>query len=1143
MMSKSPINPQWPPLLLDLCQVVAHNLQPGPSKLPQEGALRRYFGNDEFEVLCKLVINHELLQPTSPEPPPAEQQARGAVVLIPDFMGSELFIDGQPFWINLRAITGGLNKLKVFHEIDKHKEVFPDPLPKVEVGGPDLRLYARAILTLARFWQVHVFTYDWRQSMAYNAALLTSFLQQQQLYDQPLRLVAHGSGGLIARCFVQQNASRWYPAQGSPQENHLVMVGTPNEGTYWAVQLLTGTDKLIRWLDKLDRHNSLPQVLRIFNSFPATYELLPPRSKLAGINQELYQRGTWVPLPVRRHLLDSANCLHEKLAAQPSSLDRGSMVAILGCNQPTIHGLDIVSTGEFRFHETLRGDGRVAFPPAAESAPTSANSSAAPGLPAAPAATLVTDLPTYYVDESHGSLLRNPLVLKSVAEILGNQRTSTLPARPIITRTLSQLEKYWHRPIGEDLAGSGLELIAEGLPAVRGAAPAATRGPREEYTAAEEGFTAAEEALIRAAAGDANPTLRLDKLSTTTTSNGVRKKVTVRILLQDICQVDTDLLMVGRYVGAPITNRLLALDKALNSWIRRAIDQGLLSADLGKVFYLPRPNVEAIKSSVRARALLLLGMGEEGHYTQHDLRYLMSNASFTAVSLGIRRFAAVVLGSRGREGRGCLSEEGALMSFLHGISEGLDRCGVPGAGELPTDLDITLLSRDQTQFDRQVKFFENLGSQQQAHIDGMELEFRGNECYANPASSPAPAPNYKDLPGDLPKPDRGPRITITKDGSRYRFTALIDGAVIPVRELDVQDYFPSTIPGRLMDSMMLQEQETYGELMSTLLFPLDFQDYFSEPLTFILDNTTASMPWEMACFAQLQNRLASEGRPASTRRSLSRELQLARQFSTMLSPKPGTPPPRNHSLRILVIADPAPEPELQLPGARREGRAVVEILSSIKAYFNRLQSTDATAIKLDIVERIGEAECDFLEIMALILNGSFDVIHFAGHGIYIENDPCHQGWVFGKNRTLTAQEIFRARHVPRLVFANACFSSVVREGAPLTSDSPTKSLAGIAEAFFERGVRNYLGTGWAVNDQLALDFASEFYAQALVGQSADKLLASPDSQNPLQELCTLGKAIAAARNCIYPSGGSTWGAYQHYGLATDYLLNWHRDDR
>ncbi|MCB2377077.1 CHAT domain-containing protein [Hymenobacter sp. BT635] len=1119
MMPATPINPAWPQLLLDLCQLAEtpaeHNLP--PDLQAKRDRLWAYYGKREYKILLELIHKNELLKPLEPGVP--GHAVRGSLVLIPDFMGSELSVNGKPVWLDLQAITQGLQGLKVYHDVDKGKETDrPDPLPQVTVTGPSLRLYTRAVLTLARYWDVHIFAYDWRQSMDTGANALAAFLDKQHLSAGPLRLVAHGSGGLLARRFVQLHPTRWYPGYGAAQVNRLVLVGTPNEGTYWAVQLLSGTDKMVRWLDKLDLANSLPQVLRILNSFPATYELLPPRHALEGAAQEIYERGTWVPLPVRKHLLKKAQDFHKNLRDkdQPASLDPASMVAVMGCNQATIFKLETVSPGEFRYQETMNGDGRVAFRPV----------SAQGGPPAAPAEPV---LPTYYIDETHGSLLANPLVLKSVDEIFRNQRTATLPARPIVTRTFAQREKFWHRPIGEDIAGSALEYLAE-----RHSPGRSHPGPpdtREEYLAAEE-------TLVRAAAGEANPTQRLDTLTRDTgRTTEQHKKITLRVLQQNICEVDTDLLMIGRYVGAPLTNRFLELDVALDSWIGRAIDRGLLSGELGKAFYLPRPATAGMDQKVKARAMLLLGMGEEGRYSHHDLRFLMSNASFMAASLGIRRFTAVVLGTRGRGGRGSLSETGALLSFIQGVAEGLDRCG-PTTTDVQA-LDITLLARDEAQCKCQVEFFEQARATGNTLVPGLELDFQGGQCLpaAAPRAARPPKPPKDDPPGDLPERKWGPRITIEQEGTRYRFTALIDGAVIPVRELDVQPYFPSTLPGRLMESQMLREQETYGELMSTLLFPLDFQDYFDEPLTFVLDSNTAGLPWEMACFAQMQNRLATEGTPHSTRKSLSREMQLARQFRTMLSPKPGIPPPRNHSLRILIIADPAPEPHLQLPGARREGRAVVDILSTVKAYMNAQSNA---AIKLDVVERIGEAECDFLEIMALILNGSFDVIHFAGHGVFDPKDPTQQGWVFGQGRVLTAREIFRARHVPRLVFANACFSSVVRKQPAFVADSLNGSLAGIAEAFFERGVRNYLGTGWPVNDEQALTFAREFYAQVLVKQSAESLLegVAPGYADKKEKHATLGQAIAAARNAIYNGGGSTWGAYQHYGQATDYLLYW-----
>ncbi len=82
----------------------------------------------------------------------------------------------------------------------------------------------------------------------------------------------------------------------------------------------------------------------------------------------------------------------------------------------------------------------------------------------------------------------------------------------------------------------------------------------------------------------------------------------------------------------------------------------------------------------------------------------------------------------------------------------------------------------------------------------------------------------------------------------------------------------------------------------------------------------------------------------------------------------------------------------------------------------------------------------------------------------------------------------------------------------------SRGLATIAQAFFERGVPNYLGSGWPVNDTQASTFAAEFYRQVL-------------------DEATLGKAMQEARRKIFDESlGSTWGAYQLYGNPRDVLV-------
>jgi len=184
------------------------------------------------------------------------------------------------------------------------------------------------------------------------------------------------------------------------------------------------------------------------------------------------------------------------------------------------------------------------------------------------------------------------------------------------------------------------------------------------------------------------------------------------------------------------------------------------------------------------------------------------------------------------------------------------------------------------------------------------------------------------------------------------------------------------------------------------------------------------------------------------------------------------------------------------------------------------------------------SRCDPVEILSLLLTRQFDVVHFAGHGIF---DPEHDnmGWVFNRECVLSANEIFRVRQVPRLVFANACRSSQVEAGVNPTPDRAAQN-ASLAEAFFARGIENYIGAGWPVDDQAARDFAVAFYSRAVGMGPRDELL--PDGPMMLKD------AVSEARKALLDpfrrgdrAGQSspalaTWGAYQHYGKGTSRLL-------
>jgi len=131
----------------------------------------------------------------------------------------------------------------------------------------------------------------------------------------------------------------------------------------------------------------------------------------------------------------------------------------------------------------------------------------------------------------------------------------------------------------------------------------------------------------------------------------------------------------------------------------------------------------------------------------------------------------------------------------------------------------------------------------------------------------------------------------------FQYSALSQTATIPVRELKSNPYFTRRLPERLKQAQTRSEQEDFGELWANYLIPEEFLRMIeaSGHLTLVLDESTASFPWEMVAV-----------RKYGSARFLGVDHQLARLFRTSFSTVPGMLPPINKHLRVLIIADPSP---------------------------------------------------------------------------------------------------------------------------------------------------------------------------------------------------------------------------------------------
>ena len=972
---------------------------------------------------------------------------RGNIIFIPGIMGSELTVteDGDDDTVWLSFPRLIWGGInKLRLTQDGMREA--DSARRVQPSGLDKDSYAETVLWLKTYWNVEPFAYDWRKDLDQAAERLKE-LVETKFKNQPVHLVAHSMGGLVSRNFIRLYPSVWKSMLEPKklQGGRLIMLGTPNYGSHAIAQAMVAKDKLVKWLAAADLRHDLDEVLEVLNGFVGSYQLLPSPAKLPSPEQALYMPSNWGSYPIVAAHLARARKFHEDLEAS-ATIDPERMSYIAGCNQDTLTAVRINGPGVFEFDTTLKGDGRVTH-----------------------ALGLLPGVLTYYVDEIHGDLQKHEQVLVAIDDILRTGKTGVLATEPVAARAVRSVPSARVRAVQDRQEAGQIRKIAE-------ATKANHSSPTERRRA---------EALLRQAImAQAPPAARAvtDSVSVKTPGNVTAMKSTqarilpkVKLVHGDIRDIKTPVVVVGHYQGLPPVRAVGALDEAMDRWISKAVARGMIGGGLGEVFLIPNT-----QTGLAANAVILAGMGEYGRFNREDLDLLFANVTYGVTALGWREFATVVIGS----GEGNLSLEQAVEGMIGGVGSALRR--LQGQGHLDR---LSIVEYDAGR------------CKAIAHVLNEIFGIREDSKRRPFTPKELPKRTRRSRPLAVVKQDdmKGSRITIERDRDVFRFSAITKQAVIPVREITVQSSYAEGAAELLKEAQTLDEQHKYGKLLHSYLMPEDFQGMIDMmPLTLLVDRSTAAFPWEMAAFERHgQIVFYGPGR------------QLTRQFRTTLSGAPGLiAPPCPNRLRVLVIADPAPEADLQLPGARAEGHAVVRILQ---------QMSQAHDLEITIEQRIGTEECDPVELLALILSEEFDLIHYSGHGDFDEKNPSKSGWIFGKEHVLSARDIFRARRVPRLVFANACFSGVIRTGKPFTLQESNQSLAGLAQAFFERGVQNYIGTGWPVDDAAALEFAKVFYEEALSGKE-------------------LGPSLSKARKAIL-TNGSTWGAYQHYGQATAKLIN------
>jgi Lecithin:cholesterol acyltransferase len=340
--------------------------------------LLAYFGEAEYRDLARLARRADRAGVNDIHP---------HVVVVPGILGSQLGLTRPPpmpndvLWLDPIDIQVGRLRLL---GLDSGAPIVP--LGGVHYSYLKLRLRLRA----AGF-AVTVHDYDWRLAIEESAASLAERLRA--CAARRLAIVSHSMGGLVSRAALA--------LPGTGHIERVLMLGTPNLGSYAPVQALRGTYAVVRKIARLDAGSSAERLTEeVFNSFPSLYQMVPVSrgNGAAGLlDQAQWPRSGPALRPA---LFERARRFHAGLAAP----DR-RFVAIVGVGQETVTAASRTRAG-FVYTITRHGDGTV---------------------PARSAA--LDDAHTYFTTAAHSDLTRDARVAAAIVDLLSRPGTHRLPSR------------------------------------------------------------------------------------------------------------------------------------------------------------------------------------------------------------------------------------------------------------------------------------------------------------------------------------------------------------------------------------------------------------------------------------------------------------------------------------------------------------------------------------------------------------------------------------------------------------------------------------------------------------------------------------------------------------------------------------------
>lgn len=986
-------------------------------------------------------------------PPPAE---RPAVFVIPGILGSHLRDGDTRIWLSLRLVAG-LERL-----------AWEPGSERVQPDGAIGRVYDDLMEHLAATHEVIEFAFDWRRPIEDEArrlaAALEAELDRRSASGQPVRILAHSMGGLLART-VQLEAPRTWERLLQREGARVLMLGTPNGGSWSPMQVLSGDDSFGNALAALGsplRDHRARQLMAEMPGFiQLQADLLEPLPGLARSDtwrelaaQDLAQvqeangwhghageaagaAYAWGVPP--QAVLDRAVALRRRLDAQqdtelPRFADR--LLLVVGDAEFTPDGCAWGPEGFVYLDARHGGDGRVPL-----------------------ARALLPGVRTWQLAAEHGRLPGASTAFEAYTELLLQGDTARLP----------RLE----------------------APATRAAAPAAaervrsrpSRGPRAARPASLESEVFARDSAAQAPRRALAPPLKVQLL------NGNLGFV-------------RSTLMVGHSSSLTLTGSEAVVNRLVGNAMRDSLDAGLYPDGVGshQLFVNTRVDPDNPWRLPQPQRVLVVGLGEEGQLTEAALAETVRQGTIawvqriaqSADGAGVTlELSATLLGSGGAG----MTPAGAARAIATGVQQANERLAAVARAGWPRVSTLTLV---------------------ELYLERASDAWNGLQVLAESSRGLFEiAPTIASGVGALRRQvDSGYR------GASYDFISATSGAdgvitfALDTRRARTEVRAVCT-QGALIRELVRKaaseanDDPRLGRTLLQLLVPPEVEPFLGgrDRLLLELDAATAPIPWELLDTTPGPGaggrRAADDERPWAIRTALLRKLRTDSFRQLVQDAQPDD--------AVLVIGEPACEPAVYppLPGARAEAEAVAAAF---------IGSGGVGAARVTAVPPGADATA----VINALFERRYRIVHVAGHGEPVLRDAQGAlkrtgGIVLSDHTFLGPSEIRAMRTVPELVFVNGCHLAARDAAGTLAPDTGrhfdrAAFAAGVADSLIEIGVRCVIAAGWAVGDLPAKVFAETFYREIL-------------RRRPF--VLAVAAAREAAWNV--DRGDSSWAAYQAYG--------------